>query len=124
MEELISFDIKTLKEILNKLNKELKRVKDGKKREFYTSEYLDKSNFEFVTLLNKNFYSTLDKVMKKAEKFRNDDKNIEKFQLNHRKEKMQRLEEYMALAYPPITDELWEVELELKLVEKALKNKG
>jgi hypothetical protein len=30
----------------------------------------------------------------------------------------------MALAFPEITDDLWEVELEIKLVIKALKAKG
>jgi hypothetical protein len=123
-EELNSLSTETLKTILSKLKKEEKDIKNGKRRDFFTSQYLEHSNVEFVNLLNKHFYSMRDKVLLKAEKFRNDDKNIDKYQLNHRKEKMQRLDEYMALAFPEITDDLWEVELEIKLVIKALKAKG
>ena len=141
-EELSSLSLKTLGEMLEKLNgtynklktpeekelnkvnfqkeNELLRVQNSGRRDFFISEYLTHSNVEFVNLLNKNFYSMREKVLTKAEKFRNDDKNIEKYQLNHKKVKMQRTEEYMALAFPTINDDLWEVELEIKLVTKAI----
>jgi hypothetical protein len=141
-EELASFDLKTLGEILEKLNgtynklktqeekeanninysknNELTRVQNGSRRSFFISEYLNESNVEFVRLLDKNFFSMKDKIQKKAEKFRNNDKNIEKYQLNHKKEKMRRLSEYMEEAYPTIQGDLWEVELEIKLITKAI----
>ena len=124
MNELQSLPTETLKEILKKLKTEYKNVKNGKRREFFTSQYLEKSNVQFVELLNKNFYKRLEEMQKKAEKFRNDDKNIEKYQLNHRKEKMRREAEYIELAYPTVEDDIWEIELEEKLVLKALKNKS
>jgi len=123
-EELQTIDINTLKTILKKLNSELKKVSNGSKRGFYTSEYLTYSNVDYVESLNRNFYKTLEKTQLKAEKFRNDDKNIEKYQLNHRKEHMQRLAEYITLAYPSVDDEKWEIEYEIVLVTKAIKNKG
>jgi len=123
-EELQTLEIETLKTILKKLNNELKKVSNGTKRVFYSSEYLTYSNIDYVESLNRNFYKILEKTQLKAEKFRNDDKNIEKYQLNHRKEHMQRLAEYITLAYPSVDDEKWEIEYEIALVTKVIKNKG
>lgn len=124
MEELQSLSTEQLKEIMTLLKEEMNNVKSGNRRSFFSSEYLTHSNVEFLELLNKNFFTKRDKMREKSAKFRADDKNIEKYQLNHKKAKMQRTEEYMDLAFPSMTDELWEVELEQSLILKALKSKS
>jgi len=123
-EEFKSLGTDTLKVILNKLKTEEKNLGAGKRRDFFSSEHLTINNVFFVELLNKNFYKKRDEMNAKSAKFRNDDKNIEKYQLNHKKEKMRREAEYMELARPSMNDDLWEVELEQKLVLKALKDVG
>jgi len=128
IEELQSLGKDKLKLILNGnkkvigLRKELKNLNNGKKKTFYISQFLDETNVEYLKLLNKNFYQTLEKVEKKAEKFRNNPSNEDKYGFNNRKQDLKRMAEYMDLAYPPIQEELWETDLEIKLVEKALKN--
>ena len=122
IDELKSLDDILLKKILKELEKEKKLIEKGSRRTFYLSKYLNKSNIQFVEILNKNFYKRKELQNIKALKFRSNDKNIEKYQINHRKEKMQRLGEYMTLAYPPLLDDLWDIELEMDFVLKALKS--
>jgi len=86
-EELELLPIETKKDMVKKLKKEDKNIKAGKRKSFYISEYLNHSNVEFVNLLNKNFYSVWNKHKEKSQKFRDDPKNEEKFNLYHKKPK-------------------------------------
>ena len=122
MEEYQSLGETTLKEILKKLKQEEKDVKNEKRRKFFSSLYLNKNNVKFFELLNSNYYKKLQEMEKKALKFRENKGNIDKFQLNNKKEKLRKEKEYIELAYPTVTDDLWEVELEQSLVLKALKS--
>jgi len=122
IEEYQSLGETTLKEILKKLKQEEKDVKNEKRRNFFSSAYLSKNNAKFFELLNSNYYKRLEEMKKKALKFRENKGNIDKFQLNNKKEKLRKEKEYIELAYPTVTDDLWEVELEQSLVLKALKS--
>jgi vacuolar-type H+-ATPase subunit H len=119
--ELSLFDISELKKIIGELKKEQKALTKGARRSFYLSKFLNKTNYEFVVALNENFYKQKNKILAEAELFRNDEKNIEKYNLNHRKEKLQNWPEYMELAYPSISDDKWDIECEIDMVLSAMK---
>jgi len=114
-DELQSLELDVKKTILKRLKEELKNVKDGKRRSFYTSEYLVHSNVEYVMLLNKHFENTYHKEKDKAWKFLNEVKNEQKFNIYHKKPKMQDWEGYTKLAFPELNEEVWELELEEKV---------
>jgi vacuolar-type H+-ATPase subunit H len=119
--ELSLFDISELKKIIGEIKKEQKALTKGARRSFYLSKFLNKTNYEFVVALNENFYKQKDKILAEAELFRNDEKNIEKYNLNHRKEKLQNWTDYMELAYPSISDDKWDIECEIDMVLSAMK---
>jgi hypothetical protein len=122
--------LETLNTILNGnktvvgLTQELKDTQNGKKRNFFTSEFLEHSNVEYVNLLNKTFYSSRDKMLEKSRKFRDNKGNEDKYGINAKKQNAQKIKEYLELSYPTMMDDVWEVELEIKLVKKAISSKS
>jgi hypothetical protein len=124
-EELSNFDIEKLQKMQKKLNNELKKVQKGNKTSYIISEDLEESFLEFASLTYKVFHGEMKKQKEKATKFRNNKGNLEKYGFNTKKGPTpQQTLDYVTLAYPPIKDDEWEVNLQIKLVQQAINSKN
>lgn len=111
------------KRIDKKLKEALKDVNNGRQREFFLSEYIANDHLvEFMNLLYSNFHIKFEEEKTRAWNFLINPDNAEAYGLNDRKVNEAKALEWANLAYPNITEQLWEVELEMQIFNSVKAN--
>jgi uncharacterized membrane protein YqiK len=111
--------VEQVKEMLGKVKSELNK---SKRKYFLTSILKQNILFEYVHMQGYLIGFSIKKEKERAFKFLNNEKMVEKYNLNAKKENQQKLEEWTKLAYPNIEITKWEAEFDMNLMIQFLKN--
>lgn len=107
-----------LKRLGKKLKENLKDVRNGRQRKFFTSaEYINSDDlFEFLTLQNKYFYEKYNEGKAEAWNFLNNEEEVIKAGWYTKKPQEAKLSVWADKAYFSAKPDLWDVEFEQTLL--------
>lgn len=121
--DLLDLSLEDTKKLLKELEKDLKNTQIGKQKKEFLGKYLkncDKS-FDFISGLNKYIAVKIQKEKERAWKFLTNKEESEKAGWFSKKPNEESLIKWGERAYPNLTLDYWETEVEVALLKSYFK---